>query len=123
MPDARGVAAVRIIPANQASWDDLQAIFGSRGDPSRCWCRMFKMAPGESRANVGAARHASRLREQSRCGHPEAASTSGLVAYLDGARAGWRAVESRTAYPRMLGNNRVPWDGRNASRADGSSGP
>ena len=26
---------IRIVPANHASWEDLQAIFGTRGDPAR----------------------------------------------------------------------------------------
>jgi GNAT superfamily N-acetyltransferase len=111
---------VTIIPANEATWDDLRAIFGTRGDPSRCWCQRFKMAPGESWANVGPAQHAVRLRTQTRRGHPESETTSGLVAYLDGEPVGWCAVEPRTAYPRMLRNNRVPWEGRSEDKADGS---
>ena len=46
-------------------------------------CRRFKMAPGESWANVGAAEHALRFRKQTHCGHPDSDTTSGLVAYLD----------------------------------------
>jgi len=38
--------------------------------------------------------------------------TSGLVAYLDGEPVRWCAVEPRTAYPRLLRNTRVAWDGR-----------
>src|SRR5207245_3549510 len=90
------------------------------GDPSRCWCQRFKMAPGESWANVGAAQHAFRLRTQTQCGQPDSETTSGLVAYLDGEPVGWCAVEPRTAYPRMLRNNRVPWEGRSEDRTDDS---
>ena len=102
-----------IVPANEATWDDLQSVFGTRGDSSRCWCQRFKMAPRESWASVGRAELARRLREQT-----SAESTSGLVAYLDGEPAGWCAVEPRPAYPRMLRNNRVPWDGREEDRTD-----
>ena len=112
--------ALKIVPANQASWGDLQAIFGRRGDSSRCWCQRFKMAPGESWVNVGAAQHAFRLRTQTHCGHPESETTSGLVAYLAGEPVGWCAIEPRTAYPRMLRNNRVPWEGRREDKADSS---
>lgn len=111
---------VAIVPANDASWDDLQAVFGAGGDPSKCWCQRFKMAPGESWGTVGPARLALRLREQSRCGQPGSESTSGLVAYLDDEPVGWCAVEPRTAYPRMARNNRVPWDGRNEDKTDDS---
>ena len=112
--------APTIVPANEASWGDLQAIFGRRGDPSRCWCQRFKMAPGESWANVGAAQHAFRLRTQTQCGHPDSDTTSGRVAYLDREPVGWCAVEPRNAYPRMLRNNRVPWEGRSEDKADSS---
>ena len=109
---------VAIVPANDAGWDDLRAIFGTRGDPSRCWCQRFKMQPGESWASVGAEELAFRLRTQTDCGHPGSATTSGVVAYLDGEPVGWCAVEPRTAYPRMLRNNRVPWVGRTEDKAD-----
>jgi GNAT superfamily N-acetyltransferase len=111
-------AAISVVPANGASWHDLQTIFGRRGDPSRCQCQRFKMRPGESWASVGAEELAFRLREQTDCGHPESATTSGLVAYLDGEPVGWCAVEPRTAYPRLLRNNRVPWAGRTEDKTD-----
>jgi hypothetical protein len=79
---------VTVVPANEASWDDLQAVFGTSGDPSRCWCQRYKMAPGESWASVGASGLARRLREQTRCGDPGADRTTGLVAYLAGEPVG-----------------------------------
>jgi GNAT superfamily N-acetyltransferase len=112
--------SVSIVPANEASWDDLQAVFGMRGDPSRCQCQRFKMQPGESWASVGAEELGFRLRKQTDCGHPVADSTSGLVAYLNGEPVGWCAVEPRNAYARLLRNNRVPWVGRTEDKTDGS---
>jgi GNAT superfamily N-acetyltransferase len=109
---------VTIVPANEASWEDLRAVLGSRGDPSRCFCQRYKMGPGESWASVGAEALAFRLRGQADCGHPESPATSGLVAYLDGTPAGWCAVEPRTAYPRLLLKTRVPWEGRAEDKAD-----
>ena len=41
MPDTLRMtkgALISIVPANDASWEDLQTIFGTRGDPSRCQC-------------------------------------------------------------------------------------
>jgi hypothetical protein len=63
-------AEVRIVPANEAGWEDLRAVFGTRGETSRCWCQRFKMHPRESWASVGAEELAFRLREQTDCGHP-----------------------------------------------------
>jgi GNAT superfamily N-acetyltransferase len=111
---------MRIVPANRASWDDLEAIFGTRGDTARCQCQRYKMAPGESWRGVGRDELAFRLRQQTDCGHPRSRTTSGLVAYLDGAPVGWCAVEPRTAYPRLLLKTRVPWEGRDEDKDDDS---
>ena len=111
---------VAIVPADEAGWDDLQAVFGKRGDPFRCQCQRYKMQPGESWASVGREELAFRLRAQTDSGHPGSGATSGLVAYLDGEPAGWCAVEPRTAYPRLLLRTRVPWEGRAEDKTDDS---
>ncbi len=120
MPDAAIAPEVTIVPANEASWEDLQAVFGTRGDPPRCQCQRFKMRPGESWASVGAEELGFRLRTQTECGHPASATTSGLVAYLDGEPVGWCAVAPRSDHPRLRRNNRVPWAGRTEDKADDS---
>lgn len=118
MSDTAEAAPVRTVPANEVSWDDLQAVFGARGDSSRCQCQRYKMQPRESWASVGAEELAFRLRTQADPGHPSAGRTSGLLAYLDGEPVGWCAVESRAAYPRLLRSTRVPWDGRTEDKTD-----
>jgi GNAT superfamily N-acetyltransferase len=107
-----------IVAANEASWEDLQVVLGTRGDPSRCQCQRYKMQPGESWASVGAEELASRLRTQSECGRPKSPTTSGLLAYLDGEPVGWCAVEPRSHYPRLLLKTRVPWEGRAEDKSD-----
>ena len=109
-----------IVPANEASWDELQAVLGTRGDPSRCQCQRYKMQPRESWASVGREELSFRFRSQTECGHAKSSTTSGLVAYLDGEPVGWCAVEPRTAYPRLLLKTRVPWEGRAEDKADES---
>lgn len=111
---------LRIVPANEASWSDVQTLFGSRGDPSRCWCQRFRMGPGETWKGQGPEELAARLRDQAACGQPEAASTSGLVAYFEGEPVGWCAVAPRPDHLRMLRNNRVPWDGGDEDKQDRS---
>jgi GNAT superfamily N-acetyltransferase len=101
-----------VVPADQASWADLQAIFGDRGDPARCRCQYFKETPAQWRAGTPPER-AERFRAQT------AERATGLVAYLDGEPAGWCAVEPRTAYPHLLGS-RVVWAGRDEDPADDS---
>jgi GNAT superfamily N-acetyltransferase len=111
---------VTIVPANEASWEDLQAVFGARGPARRCQCQRYKMRPKEGWGSVGAEELAFRLRQQTDCGHPESSTTSGLVAYVDGEPVGWCAVEPRSAYARLLRNCRVPWEGRTEDKSDAS---
>ena len=109
-------AQLTIVPANRASWADLQAIFGTADYPGMCYCQHFKtrdchwssLSDGERR---------SRLREQTHCDDPRAPGTTGLVAYLGPEPVGWVAVEPRTAYPRLL-RTRTVWSGRQEDRAD-----
>jgi GNAT superfamily N-acetyltransferase len=112
--------AISVVPANEASWEDLQTVFGLRGQASRCQCQRYKLRPRESFRSFPAEERAFRLREQTDCGHPESGTTSGLVAYLDGEPVGWCAVEPRTAYGGLVRNNRVPWEGRTEDKADDS---
>ncbi|MFF4349567.1 GNAT family N-acetyltransferase [Streptomyces sp. NPDC001530] len=105
-----------IVPANEASWDDLRAIFGTTDYPGKCQCQRYKIL-GSQWGSVSDAERADRLRAQTGCDDPEARSTSGLVAYLDGEPVGWCAVEPRTAYPRLL-RTRTPWTGRDEDKTD-----
>ena len=96
---------LKIVPANEATWADLSAIFGTT-DSGQCNCQRFKtrgwfwdQATDEQRR--------AQFRDQANCDDPEAATTTGLVAYLTEEDAsvpvGWVAVEPRTEYPRLLG--------------------
>ena len=112
--------AISVVPANEASWEDLQTVFGTRGAASRCQCQRYKLRPRESFASFPAEDRADRLRQQTDCGHRESDTTSGLVAYLNSEPVGWCAVEPRTAYAGLLRNNRVPWAGRAEGKTDDS---
>jgi GNAT superfamily N-acetyltransferase len=110
------VPQITVVPANEASWEDLKAIFGTRGDPARCQCQWFKVQRRDWRAMPRQARAAA-LRDQTRPGDSAAESTSGLVAYSGGEPVGWVALEPRTAYPRLAAT-RVPWLGRDEQKDD-----
>jgi GNAT superfamily N-acetyltransferase len=110
--------AVRIVPANAASCDDLRAIFGSRGPGSRCQCQRYKLQPRESFASFPVEERAFRLRQQTDCGNPASDTTSGLVAYLGDDPVGWCAVEPRPEYVGLVRVFRVPWEGRSEDRED-----
>ena len=109
---------ITVLPANEASWEDIEAVFGTRGAAAVCWCQRYKLAPGEAFKSHPAQERATRLRVQTNCDQPSADMTSGLVAYLDGEPVGWCAVEPRMAYPGLLRVYRVPWEGRDEDRSD-----
>lgn len=109
---------IAVLPANEVAWEDLQAVFGTRGDAHACQCQRYKLghagwtpAPWEARAQA--------LREDTECGQPDAESTSGLVAFLNGEPAGWCNVEPRNAFPKLR-TTRIPWPGRDEDKDDAS---
>jgi len=111
---------VRVVPADQAPWDDLRTVFGTRGTGQRCWCQRYRLARGESFGSVPVEDRADRLRRQAGCdgGLEEGEVTSGLVAYADEEPVGWCAVAPRPAHAGLLRVFRVPWEGREEDRAD-----
>ena len=106
---------VTVVPADEARWEDLEAVFGTRGPAASCWCQRYKLQPREAFRKFPAEEREHRLRTQT-----DAEPTTGLVAYLDGEPAGWCGVEPRPRYSGLLRNNRVPWEGRSEDRADAS---
>ena len=106
-----------IAAANEASWADLQAVFGTADYPGRCYCQRYK-TEGWHWALSDVVRR-DRLREQTNCGDPDAGTTTGLVAYLDGEPVGWAAVDRRADYPRLQRSPTI-WRGRQEDKADDS---
>ncbi len=108
-------------PANEAAGEDILAIFGTHGGDGsafRCQCQRYKAIPrrldyADALRPLG--ERAARLREQTQCGNPAAASTSGIVAYWDGEPVGWCAVERRSHHTNL---GRVPWSGRSENKCD-----
>jgi GNAT superfamily N-acetyltransferase len=109
-------AELTVVGANQASWADLQAIFGASGAPGHCYCQAFKVRDRDLNSLIDQERR-DRLRQQTNCDNPQARATTGLVAYLGDDPVGWVAVEPRTAYPRLL-RTRTAWSGRQEDKSD-----
>lgn len=103
------------VPANEASWADIKAVFGTRGDAAQCWCQRYKS--WDIWSDLPREVLADRLYDDTSCGDPSAERTSGFVTYLDGEPVGWCAVEPRTAYPRLL-RMPIPWKGRTEDKTD-----
>ncbi|THG35467.1 GNAT family N-acetyltransferase [Glaciibacter flavus] len=88
---------VRIVPVDEAPWADVELVFGTRGDPSTCWCQFFKLTNEEFKtASRDVCRDA--LRDQVATLDPP----PGVVAYRGDEAVGWCAVEPRVNYPRVL---------------------
>ena len=113
--------ALRIVPANEATCGDLDTMYGDRGAARRCRCQRYKLHLGESFAGLGPDELATRQQQQTRCGEPDADTTSGLVAYLGDEPVGWCAVEPRPALHGLLRPTfRIHWEGRDEDREDES---
>ncbi|TDN93237.1 GNAT family N-acetyltransferase [Microbacterium sp. BK668] len=105
---------LRIVPANEASWDDLQLIL--TGTARRCQCQRPRLGDRDWWYMPESERGAI-LREETHCGDPRATETIGVVAYLGDEPVGWAAVDRRTVYGRLRGSP-VPWQGRSEDKDD-----
>lgn len=107
---------VTVVPANEASWEDIEAVFGTADYSGRCKCQRFR-AEGWIWRDTTQEQRDAMLREQTACGNPDAESTSGLIGYFEGQPVGWVAVAPRTEYPKLR-RSRVPWHGRQEDKDD-----
>ncbi|GAA4406226.1 hypothetical protein GCM10023168_20800 [Fodinibacter luteus] len=83
--------------ANDATSEDVEAVFDA-GGARKCRCQALKV-PGWIWRDTTQDERDAALLEQAGCG--TSGPTSGLVGYVDGAPAGWVAVEPREYYPRI----------------------
>lgn len=82
-------------PLAEQDWDDLVALFGTRGDPSWCWCQFF-LTTGKDYSRSSSDNKAA-LHAQVRNG----ARPQGVIARLGDEAVGWVQLGPRTAYPRL----------------------
>lgn len=108
--------AVRVVPANQASWDELQRIL--TGSARRCQCERQRLGDGDWWYMPVDERKAL-FRSEVGCGDPRMTETIGVVAYTGDEPAGWCAVDRRSVYARLR-NSPVPWKGRSEQKDDDS---
>lgn len=90
---------VTVLPATADRWEDIQTVFGTRGDPSWCQCRYFldpDKSHGEERNRVDF--HAL----------VHAGPVPGLVAYRDGDPAGWVQLGPTDRLARFTPRGQVP---------------
>ena len=78
-------------------FDDVVDLFGTRGDPSWCWCQFFLTTGGSYTTSAGENRDALQVQAGRR-------PRPGLLAYDDGTPVGWVQVGPRPGYPRLTGS-------------------
>lgn len=92
---------LRIVSVDEVPWEDVERVFGTRGDPATCWCQFFKRPGGDWNADVDGCR--TDLAHQV----AESDPPPGVIAYLGDEAVGWCAVEPRTNYSRLLASRVV----------------
>ena len=82
-------------PLTAEGWDDLVALFGTRGDPSWCWCQYF-LTTGKDFTQSSATNRAALHQQVSSGDRPQ-----GVIARLADEPVGWAQLGPRPAYPRL----------------------
>ena len=101
--------AITVVPVAEALFDDVQTVFGKRGQQARCQCQAYRMGWYDVHsADVGGRREL--LRDQVIEGH-------GLIARLDGEPVGWCSLAPRPDYTYL---RRTVWHGRDQDKDDPS---
>lgn len=91
---AHNHAASRI-ETTPATWAAVEELFGTKGEPSRCWCRWFALT-GKDWAATPTRDRRELLKSAFQTG-----PAPGVLAFRDGRPVGWCAVEPRAKYPRL----------------------
>ena len=101
--------AITVRPVSEALFDDVQTVFGDRGQAARCQCQGYRLGWYAQHSDDVQGRR-ELLRDQVIEGH-------GLVAYLDGEPVGWCSLAPRSDYPYL---RQTTWKGRTEDKDDAS---
>lgn len=100
---------ITVKAASEALFDDVQTVFGDRGQAARCQCQGYRLGwHAQHSDNVQGRREL--LRDQVIEGH-------GLLAYLDCEPVGWCSLAPRSDYAYL---RQTTWKGRNEDKDDAS---
>ncbi len=104
------MSEITIEPVTEARFDDAQIALSGGGDGHSCQCRWWQLTSAQWQGTTQEERR-EMLRAEVAAGPPPA-----LVAYVDGAPAGWVRVGPRPTHPRLArtrafaGHSRHAWD-------------
>ncbi|HST66480.1 MAG TPA: GNAT family N-acetyltransferase [Mycobacteriales bacterium] len=98
---------ITVRPVTEALFDDVQTVFGTRGQAASCQCQGYRLGwHAQHSPDVQGRREL--LRDQVAEGH-------GLLAYDDGEPVGWCSMAPRSDYAYL---RKTTWNGRSEDRAD-----
>ncbi len=97
-PDGGRRSGLEVRALTRSRFADVVDLFGTRGDPSWCWCQFFHDTGGTNNTSAAANREA--LRAQA-ARHPR----PGLLAYDGDTPVGWVQVGPRPGFARLIANS------------------
>ena len=93
--------SIEVHPLTPDRWADFEALMGPRGGAEGCWCMLWRRSAAAYRDGQGEGNRRAMLARVR-----DGACPPGLLAYRDGAPAGWISVAPRAEFPRMA-NSRI----------------
>lgn len=99
--------AITVRPVDESLFDDVQTVFGDRGQQARCQCQGYRMGWYAQHSDDVPGRR-ELLRDQVIEGH-------GLIAHLDGEPVGWCSAAPRSDYAYL---RKTTWNGRHEDPHD-----
>lgn len=91
-----GAGSIDVRPASPDRWDDVESVFGQRGDQAHCWCQWFRRRNADFEAATDDERRAAMQAQVQ-----EGDQAPGVLATRAGEPEGWCAVAPRPLYTRL----------------------
>ena len=98
---------ITVRPVDETLFDDLQTVFGNRGQAAHCQCSAYRLG--------WYAQHDDNVQGRRELLRDEVAEGHGLLAYDEGEPVGWCSVAPRSDYAYL---RKTTWNGRHEDRTD-----
>ena len=99
--------AITVQAVTEDLFDDVQTVFGARGQAARCQCQSYRMGWHDQ--------HSDNVRGRRELLRDQVAERHGLIAHLDGEPVGWCSLAPRSDYTYL---RQTTWKGRTEDKDD-----